>query len=77
MYGLVPEKKLRLVYEPWLPSAPPKAGKPFYLPSIVEFVTFYEIITQLFETTTQKDGTRLRIISVSLTQFANSSENST
>jgi len=48
MYGLVPEKKLRLVYEPWLPSAPPKAGKPFYLPSIVEFVTFYEIITQLF-----------------------------
>ncbi len=48
MYGLVPEKILRLVYEPWSPPAPPKAGKPFYLAIIVEFVTFYEIIKTRF-----------------------------
>jgi len=31
MYAFGPEKTLRLVYEPWSPPAPPKAGKPFYL----------------------------------------------
>jgi len=30
MYAFSPEKTLRLVYEPWSPPAPPKAGKPFY-----------------------------------------------
>ncbi len=60
LYGFVPEKILRLVYEPWSPTAPPKAGKAFYLaiysctatasafPAAccreLPFVTFYEII---------------------------------